>query len=65
LQERIQAAQEDARSGGAKENGRVQDTHYLGGAQWEYCRKMAKLAGLLDEAVDNYIAVNQVSFALE
>jgi len=63
LQERIQAAQEDARSGGAKENGRVQDTHYLGGAQWEYCRKMAKLAGLLDETVDNYIAVNQVSFS--
>ena len=49
VEERLEAAAKDAVSGGAKSNGRIQDTHYLGSAQWEYCRWMAKLAGLYDE----------------
>lgn len=60
LEERLQAAAKDARSGGGKENGRVQDTHYLGGTQWDYCRKLAKLAGTFNDTVDDYIATNQV-----
>ena len=60
LEERLQAAMKDACSGGGKENGRVQDTHYLGGTQWDYCRRLAKLAGTFDDTVDDYIATNQV-----
>jgi Flavin-binding monooxygenase-like len=61
LEERIVAAEREAGSGGSKENGRVpQDTHYLGEGQWEYCRRMAKLAGRHDQQVDDYIETNHV-----
>jgi hypothetical protein len=39
--ERLQTAMDDANNGR-----RVVDTHYLGDAQWDYCRDMARLAGL-------------------
>ena len=61
LQERLDLAKEDAEAGGP--NGkRVQDTHYLGSFQWEYCRDMAKISGVYDEAVENYIATNQAIY---
>jgi len=62
LETRLAAAERDAHAGGAKGNGRIQDTHYLGSAQWDYCRRMAKLAGVFDEGVDNYIATNQAIY---
>jgi hypothetical protein len=39
--ERLQAAMDEAHN-----ERRVVDTHYLGDAQWDYCRDMARLAGL-------------------
>ncbi|CAB9511310.1 Flavin-containing monooxygenase FMO GS-OX-like [Seminavis robusta] len=64
LEERLQAAERDAVSGGAKgpQNGRIQDTHYLGAQQWDYCRQMAKLAGVYDQSVEDYIATNQMIY---
>lgn len=60
LADRLQAAAADSVSGGAKVNGRVQDTHYLGSGQWDYCRKMAKIAGNYDDEMEDYIAMNKV-----
>ena len=61
LDERLQAAARDAESGGAKgEKGRIQDTHYLGNAQWDYCRKMAKMAGNYDDSMEDYLSMNKV-----
>lgn len=61
---RLQQAAIDARSGGegkAPGTGRVpQDTHYLGSAQWDYCRRMAEYAGLYNDPVRDYLATNQV-----
>jgi len=57
--QRLQEAARDAIQGGSKNTGRVQDTHYLGSAQWEYCRTLAKYAGLLDEGMEHYIATNE------
>jgi hypothetical protein len=56
LLERFDQAEKDARAGGK----RVQDTHYLGPAQWDYCRKMARLAGLYDVQMEAYIGTNKV-----
>lgn len=54
------AAAADAESGGLT-NGRVpEDTHNLGPAQWEYCRRMAGYAGILDDRLNDYLATNQV-----
>ena len=61
LQERLVAAKRDAESGGPR-NKRVQDTHYLGDFQWDYCRKLAKLSGRYDEAMENYIATNKAIY---
>jgi hypothetical protein len=58
-EERRKLAQEDAVSGGSK-GGRIQDTHFLGSGQWDLCRDMAKLAGLYDDQMENYIATNKV-----
>jgi len=41
-------------------NGRVEDTHYLGDKQWDYCRRMAKYAGVYDESVEAFLTTNQV-----
>jgi hypothetical protein len=60
LDERIEAAAADAVGGGAKVNGKIQDTHYLGDAQWDYCRDMAKMAGIYDDKMEDYIATNKV-----
>ena len=57
---RLKGAEEDAARGGPKETGRVEDTHYLGGAQWDYERELAKMAGLYDEKMETYIATNKV-----
>lgn len=62
----LEEAELDARSGGyGKENGRVpEDTHYLGAAQWDYCRDMAKLAGIYDDQLEDYLQTNKVSFII-
>jgi hypothetical protein len=52
LEERIVAAEKDASSGGPKPPGRVQDTHYLGSYQWDYCLKYAEYAGYHDNNND-------------
>eukprot|EP00804_Cyclotella_cryptica_P030942 CCRYP_019609-RA/>CCRYP_019609-RA protein AED:0.25 eAED:0.25 QI:87/1/1/1/1/1/2/424/586 len=59
LAERLEAAERDASSGGPESPGRVQDTHYLGSHQWEYCRKLAKLGRFYDQSLENYIATNK------
>ena len=41
-------------------NGRVADTHYLGGKQWDYGRRMAKYGRVYDEAVEAFLTTNQV-----
>lgn len=56
---RIKAALVDATSGGAKKSGRIQDTHILGGFQWEYCRRLAKWANIYDERLDAYLRTNE------
>jgi Flavin-binding monooxygenase-like/NAD(P)-binding Rossmann-like domain len=62
LVRRMDAARRDANSGGGPGGaGRVpDDTHYLGSAQWDYCRHLVDMAGLRDESFDAYIATNQV-----
>eukprot|EP00542_Grammatophora_oceanica_P011880 CAMPEP_0194049616 /NCGR_PEP_ID=MMETSP0009_2-20130614/30788_1 /TAXON_ID=210454 /ORGANISM="Grammatophora oceanica, Strain CCMP 410" /LENGTH=464 /DNA_ID=CAMNT_0038695817 /DNA_START=47 /DNA_END=1441 /DNA_ORIENTATION=+ len=57
--DRMEAAQRDAVGGGPKEDGRIQDTHYLGAFQWEYCRKMLRIAGKLTPRMDRHISVNR------
>ena len=65
LEERMAAAKKDAYVGGSKETGRIEDTHYLGSAQWDYCRELAKLAGLYDDKMEKYIATNKVRRSLQ
>ncbi|KAL3936183.1 MAG: hypothetical protein SGARI_002670, partial [Bacillariaceae sp.] len=65
--ERMEEAQKDAESGGAGKQGRVQDTHFLGDQQWNYCRDMARFAGLYDnketaETIEAYIAMNKALY---
>jgi hypothetical protein len=62
--ERMVEAEKDAISGGAKgmKDGRVQDTHFLGDLQWDYCREMAKLAGLYNDELESYIAMNKALY---
>ncbi|KAL9185766.1 hypothetical protein ACHAXT_003543 [Thalassiosira profunda] len=62
LEERLAAAESDAKAGGPVPPGRVQDTHFLGSHQWEYSRKLAKIAGTYDEAMENYIATNKAIY---
>jgi hypothetical protein len=59
-EERRRSAQQDAVSGGSRQDGRIQDTHVLGKAQWDHCRVLAKMAGLYDDQMENYIATNKV-----
>lgn len=56
--ERHRAAKLDAESGGVCGRRVPDDTHYLGDAQWDYCQTMAKLAGVWDERLENYIATS-------
>ena len=41
---------------------RVQDTHYLGSKQWDYCREMSQLANSYDDATEEYITCNMEVF---
>jgi hypothetical protein len=59
---RLKEAEEDAVRGGPNETGRVEDTHYLGAAQWDYERDLAKMAGIYDEKMENYIATNKAIY---
>jgi hypothetical protein len=62
LHERMEAAAQDKHSGGPKEVGRVQDSHYLGSFQWDACRKYAEYGNVLNEDVKKFIATNKVCF---
>jgi hypothetical protein len=65
---RMQQAALDAASGGqGKERGtgRVpQDTHFLGSAQWDYCRRMGEYAGLYNDNMRDYLATNKVCYVM-
>lgn len=69
LLERLEAAQKDALSGGVCRRRVPEDTHFLGDAQWDYCRQLAQLANLVPHSDDdtnnsflNYIATNKVGW---
>jgi len=62
LPERMEQARLDAASGGPESSGRVQDTHFLGSYQWDYCRKMSRIGGVYDESMENYIATNKALY---
>ena len=63
LDKRIMLAERDASSGGPLRQhtkGRVQDSHFLGDFQWDYCRQLIQLAQLNDhEHVLEYIRTSQ------
>jgi hypothetical protein len=62
LSKRLKQAERDANSGGSRAEGRVpKDTHYLGDAQWDYCRRLAQYAGDYNLDTDRYISTNKVS----
>ena len=58
---RIELAEKDATSGGPND-GRIQDTHYLGNYQWDYIRRLARLAGTEDKEIDSYLETTVVCF---
>lgn len=60
LAERLAQAHVDATVGGSKQTGRIQDTHFLGDAQWDYCRDLAKMANNYDQDMENFIATSKV-----
>jgi len=62
LHERMKSAENDANSGGPNE-GRIQDTHFLGQWQWNECLKYAKYAGLYDDNLKRYIMTNKAIYA--
>eukprot|EP00569_Conticribra_weissflogii_P000633 CAMPEP_0171354408 /NCGR_PEP_ID=MMETSP0878-20121228/44693_1 /TAXON_ID=67004 /ORGANISM="Thalassiosira weissflogii, Strain CCMP1336" /LENGTH=670 /DNA_ID=CAMNT_0011860381 /DNA_START=246 /DNA_END=2258 /DNA_ORIENTATION=+ len=62
LPERMEQARLDAASGGPESSGRVQDTHFLGSYQWDYCRKMSRIGGVYDESMEKYIATNKALY---
>lgn len=62
LNERMEAAQEDATRGGAKATGRIEDTHYLGAAQWDYERDLSKMAGNYNDKMEDYISTNEAIY---
>jgi len=62
LENRMECAEKDANSGGPKEPGRVQDTHFLGSFQWEECLKYARFAGVCDEDLKKYIMTNKAIY---
>ena len=59
--ERRKQGKHDAEAGGATTTGAVKDTHYLGPAQWDYCRQLAIIAHEYDNDVENFISTNRVS----
>mmetsp|Transcript_17341 Transcript_17341/g.29410 ORF Transcript_17341/g.29410 Transcript_17341/m.29410 type:complete len:468 (-) Transcript_17341:882-2285(-) len=62
LKEREECASVDAIKGGSKSSGNLKDTHYLGAAQWDYCRDLARIAGLYDKEMEDYLSVNQAMY---
>ena len=54
-------ALKDHNSGGSKGQ-RVEDTHYLGSAQWDYLRDLAKLGGLMDDEYDTFLKVQEAIY---
>ncbi|CAJ1934406.1 unnamed protein product [Cylindrotheca closterium] len=58
---RAEEAASDSTSGGAK-GGRIQDAHFLGSAQWDYCRMMAKIGGIYNDEIEGYIATNKAIY---
>eukprot|EP00521_Asterionellopsis_glacialis_P011490 CAMPEP_0195303238 /NCGR_PEP_ID=MMETSP0707-20130614/32454_1 /TAXON_ID=33640 /ORGANISM="Asterionellopsis glacialis, Strain CCMP134" /LENGTH=476 /DNA_ID=CAMNT_0040366725 /DNA_START=164 /DNA_END=1590 /DNA_ORIENTATION=- len=61
-EERLAAAEKDANSGGPKPPGRIQNTHFLGGFQWDYFRTLAKMANLYDDQMESFIATNKAIY---
>jgi len=61
LQTRLDSAAADFSLGGPNKGG-VRDTHFLGSHQWDYCRDIARMAGVYDEEVENHITTNQVIY---
>ena len=65
LTERLAVAASVATSGGeGKVQGRIEDTHYLGDAQWDYFTRLAQYAQLHDSYIDafeSYLRVTKVS----
>jgi hypothetical protein len=61
VDQRLQEAMEDAGGGTAQQRRRVVDTHYLGDAQWDYCRDMARLAGLYHDTTSSTSAALPVA----
>ncbi len=61
LEERLEAAEKDANSGGPNES-RVQDTHFLGGYQWDAAIKYAELAGVCNDELVRYIHTNKAIY---
>eukprot|EP00980_Cylindrotheca_fusiformis_P027839 scaffold22560_cov135-Cylindrotheca_fusiformis.AAC.50 len=59
---RLEAARRDSISGGAKGTGRIEDTHFFGSKQFEYCRSLAKIAGIYDENIEKYISTNKAIY---
>ena len=59
---RVKEATADSTSGGAKVDGRIQDTHFLGSAQWDYCRMVAKMGGIYNDEIEGYIATNKAIY---
>ncbi|GAX11517.1 dimethylaniline monooxygenase [Fistulifera solaris] len=69
LSERLVSAEKDASSGGVCRLRVPDDTHFLGDAQWDYCRQLAQFASLLQASEDdngndilNYIATNKAIY---
>mmetsp|Transcript_15424 Transcript_15424/g.18786 ORF Transcript_15424/g.18786 Transcript_15424/m.18786 type:complete len:531 (+) Transcript_15424:160-1752(+) len=62
LQERLDSAERDASSGGPKDPGRVQDTHYLGSYQWDHFRLYARYGGILNDCIEKYISTNKAIY---
>jgi hypothetical protein len=59
--QRHEQAEEDAVAGGSKKTGQIKETHYLGAAQWDHLRELARMAGIYDDQMEAYIATNKVS----
>jgi len=61
LDARLVASKEDFHKKGPT-GARIQDTHFLGPYQWDYCRKIAKLAGIYDSNMEHYISTNKAIY---
>lgn len=62
LELRKKAAFDDFEGGGPKNPGRIQDTHYLGSFQWDYCRMLSKMANIYNEDMERFISGNEAIY---